>query len=280
MKLINQTSSEYAGWTLGNSSSSVSRFGCAVASASMALDMDFKSIVDDPNHFVNSDLIVWESLATVKDRQWFYQNPADIELIKKYLSQGYRVICETRFNQNEDLMHFVCAIGFEGDKIKIADPIDGTIKWFNDAYGFPARWIYQIVVYEKSFPPENGDALAACLADRLKFWQERDTEIKKNEQLNLTISTLNTEIANKSQDIEFLKAQKKGVEDQVAMLRVENNTLGDKVLSQHDKIEQLNRTIHDLQILSPDTQFQKARAIMSGKGFWFQKYWRLAELLK
>ena len=96
----------------------------------------------------------------------------------------------------------------------------------------------------------------------------------------MTNKQLEVEIAGKAQDIDLLKAQKKALEEQLASLRAENDTLSNRVLNQHGKIEQLNRTIKDLQVLSPDTQFQKARSIMNGKGWWWFKWGKLKGVLK
>lgn len=173
MKLINQTSPEYSGWTLGNSSLTVYDFGCAVASSSMATDKDFLSIIDNPDNFNSQGLIIWDKIAPIKDRRWYSAAPANLPVIVDYLNRGYRVIFETRFNKNEAMQHFVCAINTnaQGNDFEIADPIDGKKRWFSEKYGEPTRWIYQIVVFDK-LVDENKTVTIS---------QKEYDELKKNE---------------------------------------------------------------------------------------------------
>lgn len=265
MKLINQTSQEYAGWTLGNSDTTVYSAGCTSCAIAISLDIPLLDIVNEPKHYVDntgsviggkaSDLILWGSF-DVKYiyLQKYYQSPADITLLKKYLSEGYRPILETRFNKNEGLPHFVCAISYEGEKIKVCDPIDGTIKWFNDAYGEPSRWIYQMVVYDKKYvgKPTENSTMISISKETFEMLVTKSDQFDKFvasgfssvEQVLNTIKQLNMETTNKEKDIEALKQQ-------IGTLSISFSNSQLEVITQKKEIEQLNSSIKQLQEQKP-----------------------------
>jgi hypothetical protein len=100
-----------------------------------------------------------------------------------------------------------------------------------------------------------------------------DAQTKTIEQLNLSTSQLNIEIANKTSDIETLKQQ-------VATLNAKNSTLDLQVRDKELLIGELKSQIQGQIIVKPDTIGNQARAIMNGSGFWWTKWFKLKNLLK
>lgn len=118
-----------------------------------------------------------------------------ISNVKSYIDQGYAPLCEVDFNPSTmgEEMHFVLAVGYDGDNFMIADPWTGTIKSM-DVYGGFRRAIIQFRVYDKKFPtdsissPDLEGLLSACVKDRNSHWDFIISVAKKlNIETNETV---------------------------------------------------------------------------------------------
>lgn len=247
MNIIWQQDPKYADWTLGSTQWLVSRYGCAVCCVAMALDESLLDIVNTNIGFNSNGFIIWENFGTVKKRLFYDDRPVDMNEIASWIKQGYRVILDTRFGEQDtlDAEHFVLATEARSDNqdVLIADPWYGDSVWFSSRYGEPTRWIYQIIVYEKKYdvvsaPDEMMQISKQQFSDLIT---KLDTQEKLIEQQKSSISTLEKQIINNEADIEKLKQQ--------------------------------------LATPQPDNTLAKLKEIMNGSGWWWTKWAKVKALV-
>jgi hypothetical protein len=128
--------------------------------------------------------------------------------------KGDLVIWDERIGINGHIAIFI-----EGDTNRFTSfdenwPVGSPCKVVEHNWSCVSGWLHPIV--------QTSDALSSCLADRLKFWQERDQQIKINGELNSSIQKLQAEIDSKSKDIDNLK---KMLDISTQSLGVSNNKL-------------------------------------------------------
>ncbi len=137
---------------LGSSDVNLRDYGCAITCVAM-IDSKFDPAnpwnpgqVDEwfTNHngYVQENLVAWDRINGLlpntlwQGADWTPNTPAPIEKLKRHLDSGGLAILEVRFGGNPNLMHFVVAVGYNGDDIIYNDPYVGdTAAFSNGRFG-------------------------------------------------------------------------------------------------------------------------------------------------
>lgn len=91
----------------------------------------------------------------------------------------------------------------------------------------------------------NDDALASCMADREKFWKERDDALAKVEQQGQVIDHLNSTINDKNIQIASLQSQVDALTSQLADSQSKYQTAQEQAVKVPDLEKQLTQALKD-----------------------------------
>lgn len=184
------------GYNKEGSAYTIGMYGCLIACLGMYIDKnpnEVNQILKDNGGFTaGSGLFIWSKCTALGLNQTYVSpeytgpvTPQGITKIRELLDQGLPLLCEIDFNPatTKEEMHFVLLTGYDGDRIFAADPWTGKVIDL-DVYGGATRAIIQFRAYDKKLDKEGSNELDVCLADRLKFWEERDSWIEKYKDLD------------------------------------------------------------------------------------------------
>jgi lysozyme len=157
---------------LGTSTSTIGGYGCLLTCATMMLNYyghphtpeTLNTLLNKNGGYLSGNLFVWGVINKLYpditlDKYIDCANvAAPLNKIEDALRAGYPAIVQVDYNPYTTAMdmHFVLIIGKQGSSYMMIDPIDGTIRKFEDRYGLPARHIYRIAIYKgvPGIPPE------------------------------------------------------------------------------------------------------------------------------
>lgn len=157
---------------LGTSTSTIGGYGCLLTCVTMMLNYyghehtpaTLNKLLIDNGGYLNGNLFVWGVVNKLYPDITLDQYidcssvAAPLNKIEDALRFGLPAIVQVDYNPYTSAMdmHFVLIIGKQGSSYMMIDPIDGTIRKFEDRYGLPARHIYRIAIYKgvPGIPPE------------------------------------------------------------------------------------------------------------------------------
>jgi len=164
--LMSQKDPRWSGMRLGTpaSSSTIGGYGCLLTCEAAACTY-FGHPTTPPllnaamvrvNGYYRANLWKWWSLLDVYPDLYIreYINcdniPAPLNVIDNLLADGVPVTLMVDYYPGGSVqMHFVLAVGKQGDDYVIMDPINGQLRLFRQVYGDPARYIFRVVAYAR-----------------------------------------------------------------------------------------------------------------------------------
>ena len=196
MNLYSQRDPRWASEKLGKSQSSIGSYGCTITCVSMLAGItpsDTNRRLTEVGGYLG-DLIIWKKINEAipwLDFEWRgYQY--DNAKVSQAVANNGGCLVEVDFDGTPSTRgkHWVLFIGDE----KMHDPWTGTVEptsKYNILTG------YAVIKKEGNMPD---DALQTCLADREKFWKERDElyqllEVDNQDQAKAEIKRLQAEEA-------------------------------------------------------------------------------------
>lgn len=233
VKPLGQRDSKWKDQRLGTvEGTTIGSDGCVITAASMLLTFhghpilpsELNDTLTNKGLYHNGNLFVDSSLHTLyndiaSDGIVFCENdPAPLDKIKSYLSQNNPVFV---WLINQGVRHSTLAVGWEDNQIIVNDPWQGDQVKISDRWGDSATVIIQVNFFSGPTPKTSGDPLASCMADREKFWKERDEalrnldlaqgDIKQKEDtiknLNNQLSDLKNKLTTKDGELSNIKTQ-------------------------------------------------------------------------
>lgn len=284
VKLFSQADSRWANVKLGTSTvATLKTDGCLLTDVCMVLNyfgketdpsklnIDLKKV----NGFYNGALLIYKAVSDIyPDIQIDWDNfidcgaiPAPLDKIDAILASRRPVIVKVDYDYKTAKVdqHWVTIIGkAEDGAYIIADPIDGSEQFFHARYGDPQRFIFKIVVY--SGPMVNGKTDA----DRINDLEDKVKSL--NEQvanLSLENNTLRTELSTQEEDNKDLAEQLNSARSERDKANWETDQLQLKVTQLTEELDKAKKAVEDkdLQIKTLKTDLIEARgATVRGLG--------------
>lgn len=136
MRLLKQSDPRWASEKIGNSQSTLARYGCLLTCLSML--SDWYGTFHTPGwmarnlSFTSDGRLLWQSIRPQMRFVYRYYKRDDAKIKSILFSKDNAVILEVpAFNAK----HWVLVVGFSRwYGFKIADPLDGTTKWLDKSY--------------------------------------------------------------------------------------------------------------------------------------------------
>ena len=276
----------------------IGMYGCLITSLGNYIGktpLEVNQILKDNGGFTpGSGNFIWSKCTALGLNQYYaspyYSDPVTsqgITKMKALLDEGRPLLTHVDFDPKDpdDDQHWLLVYGYDEPEIFYAfDPWSG-LDITLDVYGGVKRAVMEFKAYDKKLILDGADdALSACMADRAKFWQERDEwkakyeeGVKQYNELNgkLTIVTGEKENLQKQLDLELksfsslqtttalqitgLSEQVNNLTVQAEKLKVENlqlteaiaksdNELQQELNQEQIKIEGLNKKIEELMV--------------------------------
>ena len=131
----------------------------------------------------------------------------------------------------------------------------GLVQLKDRSYSNVIGWLH---------PKENmANELETCMADRLKFWQERDTARADLEALNTQIAGYKSRITDLTNQLGTAQAEVKNREEQISRLKVDMLTLEEGVKRLTDQVylkqQEINQAVQDKATLAIEVEQLKVQ---------------------
>jgi hypothetical protein len=129
--------------------------GCVVTSASMiytswGLNYNPASTNDmlKARNAFSGALVKWAFMPGYCGVLDYSNRPADINVMRSYLNNGYRLMAETRMGSAHQYTHYIVVNGVtaNGD-LMVVDPWFGDRVLFSQRFGSPSRWVYSVRLF-------------------------------------------------------------------------------------------------------------------------------------
>lgn len=167
IKPLSQRDSRWASQRLGTvNSTTLGSHGCVVTSMAMLATYynhpitpsELDNILTDRGLYYDGNLFVNDSITKIfpdikfDKVVWCETTPAPIDEIKRYLDAGKPAVVAL-INQN--IRHYVLAVGYEGNQIIVNDPWQGDTVNINNRWGDSALKILQINFFSGPVPKKK-----------------------------------------------------------------------------------------------------------------------------